>query len=319
MKNLLKNITLKNSNKLSFISKKTIQPLFNNLIKTSYKSHQTGISSINVDPNTANSNNPQILKKYDFDQGLNEEQKKQMKKITIFRYNPALGEKALVSYYINLSNCGPMILDALIHIKDDIDSTLTFRRSCREGICGSCSMNIDGRNTLACLSYTDKDLKISASVMPLPYFQVLKDLVVDMTNFYMQYKSIKPVLLRKTEKEEGQKEYLQSVEDRKELDGLYECILCACCSSHCPSYWWQSNEYLGPAVLMQSYRWIIDSRDEYTYERLEALSGQKLERCYQIGACSLTCPKGLDPRANIKKLQDLYADYKEKMEDTLRH
>jgi len=203
-----------------------------------------------------------------------------------------------------------MVLDALIKIKDELDSTLSFRRSCREGICGSCSMNIDGRNTLACLSYIDMDYNVPSKINPLPYFQVVKDLVVDMTLFYTQYKSINPYLQRKTPKEPGQKEFYQSVEDRAKLDMLYECILCACCQSHCPSYWWQPGEYLGPAVLMQAYRWIIDSRDEYTDERLEKISGQKLERCYQIGACSLTCPKGLDPRMAIEKLKDLYSEYK---------
>lgn len=255
----------------------------------------------------------------EFDQGLTSEQKKSMKKFEIYRYNPSISqEKTLVTYYVDLKECGPMVLDALIYIKDNIDSTLSFRRSCREGICGSCSMNIDGRNTLACLFYINKDLDEKCNIIPLPYFQVVRDLVVDMTNFYMQYKSIYPVLQRKTEKLPGQKEYIQSQEDRKKLDGLYECILCACCQSHCPSYWWQSNEYLGPAVLMQAYRWIIDSRDEYQKERLEKLSGQKLERCYQIGACSLTCPKGLDPRENVAKLQDLYKEYKmKKMNDLL--
>ncbi len=259
------------------------------------------------------------MKYKEFNQGLTEEQKKERKKFKIFRYDPSNSfEKTVMIYYVDLKECGPMVLDALIHIKDDIDSTLSFRRSCREGICGSCSMHIDGRNTLACLSYIDKDVKRDSQIMPLPYFYVLRDLVVDMTNFYMQYKSIMPVLMRKTEKKPDQKEYIQSEDDRKKLDGLYECILCACCASHCPSYWWQSNEYLGPAVLMQAYRWIIDSRDEYQKERLDKLSGQKLERCYQIGACSLTCPKGLDPRANIKKLQDLYYEYKnEKVVDLI--
>lgn len=258
-----------------------------------------------------NKDSPANIKYEEFKQNLTPDQKKNMKRFDILKYDPSVSNtKTIVSYYVNLNDCGPMVLDALIHIKDDIDSTLSFRRSCREGICGSCSMNIEGRNTLACLAYIDKESSTTCTIMPLPYFQVVRDLVVDMTNFYMQYKSINPVLKRKTEKLPGQKEYYQSQEDRKELDGLYECILCACCASHCPSYWWQSNEYLGPAVLMQAYRWIIDSRDEYQNERLESLSGQKLERCYQIGACSMTCPKGLDPRQNLKKLQDLYSKYK---------
>lgn len=286
-----------------------------NILKIrNYKSFNTTFvkrhtTDMKLDPSVSSSNVK--TNNHEFNQGLTEEQKKNMKRFDILRYDPSVSqEKSIITYYVDLKNCGPMVLDALIHIKDDIDSTLSFRRSCREGICGSCSMNIDGRNTLACLSYINKDVNDTAYVLPLPYFQIVRDLVVDMTNFYMQYKSIMPVLQRKTEKAPGQKEYLQSQEDRKHLDGLYECILCACCSSHCPSYWWQSNEYLGPAVLMQAYRWIIDSRDEYQKERLDKLSGQKLDRCYQIGACSLTCPKGLDPRANVKKLQELYADYR---------
>jgi succinate dehydrogenase (ubiquinone) iron-sulfur subunit len=248
----------------------------------------------------------------EFEQNLSEEEKKNRKRFNIHKYDPSESHiKKIVSYHVDIKDCGPMILDALIHIKDDIDPSLSFRRSCREGICGSCSMNVDGRNTLACLSYIDKDLTTESQILPLPYFAIVRDLVVDMTNFYMQYKSIMPVLQRKTEKpKDGPKEYYQSEEDRKKLDGLYECILCACCQSNCPSYWWQSNEYLGPAVLMQAYRWIIDSRDEYKQERLEALSGQKLDRCYQIGVCSLTCPKGLDPRAAIKQLHEMYAEYK---------
>ena len=291
----------------TFIQKNIIKLRNNRQFNTSFNRQQT--TEMKLDPSVTSSNTK--TNNYEFNQGLSEEQKKTMKRFDILRYDPSVSqEKSVITYYVDLKNCGPMVLDALIHIKDDIDSTLSFRRSCREGICGSCSMNIDGRNTLACLSYINKDVNDTAYVLPLPYFQIVRDLVVDMTNFYMQYKSIMPVLKRKTEKAPGQREYLQSQEDRKHLDGLYECILCACCSSHCPSYWWQSNEYLGPAVLMQAYRWIIDSRDEYQKERLDKLSGQKLDRCYQIGACSLTCPKGLDPRANIKKLQELYADYR---------
>ena len=176
-------------------------------------------------------------------------------------------------------------------------------------------MNIDGRNTLACLSYIDKDITRESTISPLPYFLVMRDLVVDMTNFYTQYKAIQPVLMRKSKKPEGQREFYQSEEDRAKLDGLYECILCACCQSNCPSYWWQPGDYYGPAVLMAAYRWIIDSRDEFQEERLEKLSGQKIDRCYQIGACSLTCPKGLDPRQAIEKLKDLYAEYKRKKQN----
>jgi succinate dehydrogenase (ubiquinone) iron-sulfur subunit len=173
-------------------------------------------------------------------------------------------------------------------------------------------MNIDGRNSLACLSYIDKDVTRYSQIDPLPYFLVMRDLIVDMTNFYTQYKAIQPVLMRKTKKPEGEREFYQSEEDRAKLDGLYECILCACCQANCPSYWWQPGDYYGPAVLMASYRWIIDSRDEFQEERLEKLSGQKIDSCYQIGACSLTCPKGLDPRLAIEKLKDLFSEYKRK-------
>jgi len=199
-----------------------------------------------------------------------------------------------------------MVLDALIKIKNEQDPTLTFRRSCREGICGSCAMNIDGGNNLACLCYISKgaaDIKVN----PLPHMYILKDLVPDMTNFYAQYKSIKPWLQLKDpsshDLEHG--EHLQSKDDRKKLDGMYECILCACCTTSCPSYWWAGEKYLGPAVLMQAYRWIEDSRDELTKERLEDLDDAfKLYRCHTIMNCTKTCPKGLNPGkaiAHIKK------------------
>ena len=235
-----------------------------------------------------------------------------MKRFDIYRSNPndPADRPKYVSYYIDTSTCGPMFLDALIKIKDEIDPTLSFRRSCREGICGSCAMNIDGRHHLACLCGIPKGNTERSTVSPLMFMFVLKDLVVDMSHFYAQYKSIDPFLKRKTEKEPGQREYLQSVEDRKLLDGLYECVLCACCQSTCPSYWWHPQDYLGPAVLMQAYRWVIDSRDEYTDERLEKLGGDmKLGECYQIGLCSLACPKGLNPRGALGHLKELYSDF----------
>lgn len=206
-----------------------------------------------------------------------------MKRFDIYRSNPNDPDNRpkYVSYYIDTNKCGPMFLDALIKIKDEIDPTLSFRRSCREGICGSCAMNIDGRHHLACLCAIPKDNTEKSTVSPLMFMFVLKDLVTDMSHFYAQYKSIDPFLKRKSEKEPGQREYIQSQEDRKHLDGLYECVLCACCQSTCPSYWWHPQDYLGPAVLMQAYRWVIDSRDEYTDERLEKLGGDmKLGECY---------------------------------------
>ena len=251
----------------------------------------------------------------EYDQGLTDEEKKDMKRFDIYRSNPndPNDRPKYMTYYIDTKRCGPMILDALIKIKDEIDPTLSFRRSCREGICGSCSMNVDGRHHLACLCAIPKGNNEKSVVSPLMFMFVLKDLVVDMSHFYAQYKSIEPFLKRKTEKENPDEEYYQSLEDRKLLDGLYECVLCACCSSTCPSYWWHPQDYLGPAVLMQAYRWVIDSRDEYTDERLEMLGGDmKLGECYQIGLCSLTCPKGLNPRAALKHLKELYADYDER-------
>jgi succinate dehydrogenase (ubiquinone) iron-sulfur subunit len=196
-----------------------------------------------------------------------------------------------------------MVLDALVKIKSEIDPTLTFRRSCREGICGSCAMNIDGSNTLACLSYIDKKSNNICMINPLPHMYVIKDLVTDLSNFYEQYKSIKPWLHTSHNILNG--EQLQTQIDRKKLDGMYECILCACCSTSCPSYWWNADKYLGPVVLMQAYRWIEDSRDEITEERLKQLNDPfKLYRCHTIMNCTKTCPKGLNPGkaiASIKK------------------
>lgn len=245
------------------------------------------------------------------DNNLTAEQKATRKRFLIYRYNPMdeTDTPKFISYYVDLTKIAPMYLDALIYVKDQLDSTLAFRRSCREGICGSCSMNCDGLHTLACIKEIDRDLSRPSVITPLGHMFVLKDLVVDMTNFYSQYKSIQPYLQRKTPKAPGQKEYLQSEADRKKLDGLYECVLCASCSTSCPSYWWHPDRYLGPAVLMQAYRWIVDSRDEYTDERLEKLSEDiKLDDCQNIGMCSVTCPKGLDPRT---ALQDLISKVKD--------
>jgi succinate dehydrogenase (ubiquinone) iron-sulfur subunit len=256
----------------------------------------------------------------EFDQGLTDEQKKQMKRFDVYRTNPndPADRPKYVSYYIDMKKCGPMFLDALIKIKDEIDPTLSFRRSCREGICGSCAMNIDGRHHLACICPINKENMEKSTISPLMFMFVLKDLVTDMSHFYAQYKSIDPYLKRKQGKEPGQREFYQSVEDRKLLDGLYECVLCACCQSTCPSYWWHPQDYLGPAVLMQAYRWVIDSRDEFTDERLEKLGGDmKLGECYQIGICSLTCPKGLDPRRALEHLKSLYEEYKVRKESEL--
>lgn len=222
----------------------------------------------------------------------------------IYRWSPDDGKNpSMDTYFVNMDECGPMVLDGLLWIKDNIDSTLTLRRSCREGICGSCAMNIDGTNTLACTKGIEEVGDI-VNVYPLPHMQVIKDLVPDLTNFYAQHESIEPWL--QTKSPEPQKEWLQSHEDREELDGLYECILCACCSTSCPSYWWNQDRYLGPAALLQSYRWLADSRDEATGERLDDLEDPfRLYRCHTIMNCTQSCPKGLNPAkaiANIKKM-----------------
>jgi len=223
----------------------------------------------------------------------------------IYRWNPDDGNRPRIDKFtIDLDKCGPMVLDAIIYIKNEIDSSLTFRRSCREGICGSCAMNIDGTNTLACTK-SIKSMKKDVKIYPLPHMKVKKDLVPDMKKFYEQYSSIKPWLTSDTEAP-ANKERLQSKEDREKLDGLYECILCACCSTSCPSYWWNGDKYLGPAALMQSYRWIADSRDDATDERLEELNDSfKLYRCHTIMNCAKTCPKGLNPAKAISEIKKL--------------
>ena len=229
-----------------------------------------------------------------------------IKEFRIYRWDPDSGENPRSdSYYVDLDSCGPMVLDALIKIKNEIDPTLTFRRSCREGICGSCAMNIDGTNTLACTKAIADINKDAAVIYPLPHMPVVKDLVPDLTHFYAQYASIKPWMQTQSPPPPD-RERLQSKEERAKLDGLYECILCACCSTSCPSYWWNSERYLGPAILLQSYRWIADSRDEFTGERLDDLEDPfRLYRCHTIMNCTRTCPKGLNPAkaiAEVKKL-----------------
>jgi len=227
-----------------------------------------------------------------------------LREYRVYRWNPDEGGNPSVdTYFVDMDDCGPMVLDALLWIKNKIDPTLTLRRSCREGICGSCAMNIDGSNTLACTKGCD-DIKGAVKVYPLPHMQVVKDLVPDLTTFYAQHASIQPYL--QTVSPEPAKEWRQSHEDRQKLDGLYECILCACCSTACPSYWWNGERYLGPAVLLQAYRWLIDSRDEATGERLDNLEDPfRLYRCHTIMNCTQTCPKGLNPAkaiAEIKKM-----------------
>lgn len=228
-----------------------------------------------------------------------------IKVFKVYRYDPSKNENPSIdTYNIDMDNCGPMVLDALLKIKDETDATVSLRRSCREGICGSCAMNIDGQNTLACTKAID-DIDGDVTVYPLPHQPVIKDLVSDLTNFYAQYATIEPWMKSDTPAPTDS-ERLQSVEERKELDGLYECILCACCSTSCPSYWWNSDKFLGPAALLNAYRWISDSRDDAKSERLDELEDPfKLYRCHTIMNCTSVCPKDLNPAkaiVNIKKM-----------------
>lgn len=258
----------------------------------------------------------------EWDESITEEQKKSMKRFLIYRYDPSdpTDYPKYMSYWVDINKFMPMFLDAILYIKNTMDSSLSIRRSCREGICGSCAVNCDGLHTLACIYAFDRDLTKPSIITPLGHMFVLKDLVVDMTNFYAQYKSITPYLKRKNPKPEGSTEYLQSIEDREKLDGLYECVLCAACSTSCPSYWWHPDRYLGPAILQQAYRWIVDSRDEYTDERIEQISQDvRLDDCQQIGMCTVTCPKGLNPQLSLENLINMVKDFRERRatEETL--
>jgi len=230
------------------------------------------------------------------------------KTFRVYRYDPELGgNPRWDTYEVDVEACGPMVLDVLIHIKNTMDPSLVFRRSCREGVCGSCAMNIGGRNTLACTHGWEEVPGREVSISPLPHMPVVKDLVPDMTLFYAQYASIEPWL--QTATPEPQKEWVQSPEDRQKLDGLYECILCACCSTSCPSYWWNQEKYLGPAALLHAYRWLIDSRDEATGERLDELEDPfKLYRCHTIMNCAQVCPKGLNPAKAISEIKKMLVE-----------
>ncbi|PWR18939.1 succinate dehydrogenase iron-sulfur subunit [Zavarzinia compransoris] len=232
---------------------------------------------------------------------------KRVKAFKVYRYDPDTGKNpSLDTYEVDLDQCGPMVLDALIKIKNELDPSLTFRRSCREGVCGSCAMNIDGGNTLACTKAIE-DVKGEVKIYPLPHMPVVKDLVPDLTHFYAQYASIKPWM--QTETPAPTRERLQSKDDREKLDGLYECILCACCSTSCPSYWWNGDRYLGPAILLQAYRWLVDTRDEGTGERLDNLEDPfRLYRCHTIMNCANTCPKGLNPAKAIAGIKQMMVE-----------
>jgi succinate dehydrogenase / fumarate reductase, iron-sulfur subunit len=233
---------------------------------------------------------------------------KEVRTFRIYRFDPDSGENPRVdSYQVDLAACGPMVLDALIKIKNEVDSTLTFRRSCREGICGSCAMNIDGVNTLACTKAT-ADIRGDVKIYPLPHMPVIKDLVPDLTNFYAQYASVKPWLQTRTPAPPD-RERLQSKQDQEKIDQPSACILCACCSTSCPSYWWNSDRYLGPAALLAAYRWIVDTRDEATGERLDELEDPfRLYRCHTIMNCAEACPKDLNPARAIAEIKKMIAE-----------
>ena len=229
-----------------------------------------------------------------------------VRRFRVYRYDPDSGENPrLDTFEVDLDQCGPMVLDALIKIKDEVDTTLAFRRSCREGVCGSCAFNIDGVNTLACTKPI-ADIKGDVRIYPLPHMPVVKDLVADLSLSYAQYASVKPWMQADTPPPTHER--LQSPEERAKLDGLWECILCFCCQTSCPSYWWNPERYLGPAVLLQAYRWIVDSRDEATGQRLDELDDSfRLYRCHTIMNCTNTCPKGLNPGKAIGEIKGALA------------
>jgi len=224
-------------------------------------------------------------------------------KFSIYRYNPDNNEKPCMQEYdIELAATDKMLLDALLRIKS-IDDSLSLRRSCSEGVCGSDAMNINGRNGLACITPI-QGLKEPIEIRPLPGLPVIRDLIVDMTQFYKQYHSIKPYLINHNPPPETER--LQSPEERAELEGAYECILCACCSTSCPSFWWNPDKFVGPAGLLQAYRFLADSRDHATEERLDYLEDPyRLFRCHSIMNCVDVCPKGLNPTQAIGKIKEM--------------
>ncbi|CAK1542682.1 unnamed protein product [Leptosia nina] len=236
----------------------------------------------------------------------------------VYRFDGIItkAQPQMKNYDLDVSTCGKMVLDALIKIKD-MDPTLAFRRSCREGICGSCAINLQGKNCLACITEIPPDKTIT--IYPIPHMYVIRDLVVDMTHFFNGYDSIRPYLIRHDRsKSLGKHQYAQSVEDNAKLVGLYECVLCACCSTSCPSYWWNGRRFLGPATLLHAYRWVVDSRDEDTEARLYDLKDDfAVFRCHTIMNCSLACPKGLTPHVYIALLKRLISKIDKKPRPSL--
>ena len=224
-------------------------------------------------------------------------------KISIYRYDPDKDEKPYMKDYdVKIEHGDNMLLDALVRVKD-MDDSFAFRRSCREGVCGSDAMNINGKNGLACVTKI-ADLPDHVTLRPLPGLPVIRDLIVDMTQFFKQYHSVKPFVVNHDAPPE--RERLQSPKEREELDGLYECILCACCSTACPSFWWNPDKFVGPAGLLQAYRFIADSRDQETAARLDDLEDPyRLFRCHTIMNCVDVCPKNLNPTKAIGKIKEL--------------
>lgn len=255
--------------------------------------------------------NSKVMKGKTFKADSNAENVKNFK---VYRWNPDEDKNPqLDEFEVDLNNCGPMVLDAIIHIKDDIDSSLTFRRSCREGICGSCAMNIDGRNRLACLTPIE-EIKGDVKITPLPHMPVVKDLVADLNHAYKQYESIEPWMKANDDEELPERERLQTPEDAQRLNGAdgkgpAGCILCFCCSTSCPSYWWNPEKFMGPAVLLNAWRWITDTRDKATDQRLDQLEDPfKLYRCHTIMNCTNACPKDLNPAKSIAEIKKLMVE-----------
>ena len=232
---------------------------------------------------------------------------KNIRKVNVYRWDPSSGENPRIdTYEVDMDNCPSKVLDVLNKIKNEIDPSLAYRRSCAHGVCGSCAMNMDGKNGLACTK-AHSEIKGDINIYPLPHLKVLKDLIGDLNTLYKQYASVEPWL--KTSIKNDNVENIQSINDRSKLDGLYECIMCACCSTSCPSYWWNSDKYLGPAALLQAYRWIVDTRDDKKKERLKDLNDSfKLYRCHTILNCTKSCPKDLNPGEKISKIKQLIAE-----------
>ena len=226
--------------------------------------------------------------------------------INVYRWSGVEGEPPQIDRFeIDVAKAGTMVLDILNKIKSEVDTSLTYRKSCREGVCGSCAMNMGGKNGLACTT-PHAEIDGDIDIYPLPHLKVKRDLIGDLDGLYKQYQSIEPWLKNNSTKQTT--EIYQSKEDRAKLDGAYECIMCACCSTSCPSYWWNGDKYLGPAVLLQAYRWIIDSRDEERKARLKKVSDElKLYRCHTILNCTNACPKGLNPAKAIAEIKKMLA------------